>query len=353
MNANYLEAIVLYCLRQFRLERSKAAIFHLLKGKKSAQTIQDSFLFDLPNFFGICPQLQKLSFEKILHRLESQSWIQRITDEFYQITDNGEQLLKTVLAEKPIPPALNGMIYNEIGYIFWLRLSLFVQTISHLVYNNSKFLPITNSDKLKQFVKSYIFQLNMPKQTLGKETYAELEQLLGKMGEKEALLVFNRFPGYQKKGVTFEQLAIALDEDSFYLRLVFQSAVLQMMQYLRNDPNQFNVLSGLLKGLSKHYPLTASAEKTFDLLKKGLSIEEIALARRLKRNTIEDHIVEIALNVPHFHFEQFMKQEDLQKIRETIIKLKTNKLKSVKEFLKNEYTYFQIRLAMASMRRQT
>jgi uncharacterized protein YpbB len=52
-----------------------------------------------------------------------------------------------------------------------------------------------------------------------------------------------------------------------------------------------------------------------------------------------------------FAFEPYVSKEDVVKIGQAIEKLQTNKLKTVKEYLQDQYSYFQIRLAMAAIRR--
>ncbi|MEK5270497.1 helix-turn-helix domain-containing protein [Aeribacillus sp. FSL K6-8394] len=351
MPLSYLEGIILYCFQQLKCERSKAAVFHLLKGKKSSQTIQDSIIFHLSNLFGICRELELEEYNHLLNRLVQLSYVKQVKGEFYMVTMNGERVLQEFLSEKPFPDKLDGATYNDIGKIFWQRLSLFVQTVSHLVYNHSKFLPITNNGQLLHFVKTYILQMKETKKNIGNRTFLEMNRLLECLDEKGAILVVNRLSGFKKNGITFEQLAAAANEDPFYLKLMFQAAVIQMVNELQKRSDQYPILFGLLRDLIKKHPLTASAEKTYRLLAEGLGIDEIAAFRKLKRNTIEDHIVEIALNMHDFAFEPYVSKEDVVKIGQAIEKLQTNKLKTVKEYLQDQYSYFQIRLAMAAIRR--
>ena len=56
---NYLQAIILYAIKKFQGERSIYAIYHMLQGKKSSQTIQDAHLFGLTNIFGTIPRFTR------------------------------------------------------------------------------------------------------------------------------------------------------------------------------------------------------------------------------------------------------------------------------------------------------
>nr|WP_246188255.1 helix-turn-helix domain-containing protein [Metabacillus lacus] len=93
--------------------------------------------------------------------------------------------------------------------------------------------------------------------------------------------------------------------------------------------------------------LTASTAKTLQFISSGFTIDEIAVRRGLKKNTIEDHIVEIALNDPAFEYEGFISTDQLDAIVREIKNKNTFQLKVLKEALKHEYSYFQIRLAVA------
>ena len=92
--------------------------------------------------------------------------------------------------------------------------------------------------------------------------------------------------------------------------------------------------------------MTKSTSVTYKLLKKGFSIEDIAAYRKVKKSTIEDHIIEIVLNDPQFPIDDFIHKDTLKKIKKTAAIVGKKKLRPIKERLEN-VTYFQIRLALA------
>nr|WP_239454509.1 helix-turn-helix domain-containing protein [Bacillus suaedaesalsae] len=99
----------------------------------------------------------------------------------------------------------------------------------------------------------------------------------------------------------------------------------------------------------KKLTLTQSTEKTFELVNQGYSIEAIAKIRQLKKNTIEDHIVEIALSDEAFDISPYIKSDTFKQIEECIMRLKTNQLKLIKNSLEIPVGYFEIRLALAKV----
>ena len=93
-------------------------------------------------------------------------------------------------------------------------------------------------------------------------------------------------------------------------------------------------------------PLTESTYETAKLLNEGKSLEQIAAIRRLKISTIEDHVVEIVMNIPTFNIVAFLSKEQLKEINDTSEAYATKKLRVLKEVLPH-YSYFQLRLGLA------
>ncbi|WP_050615462.1 hypothetical protein [Bacillus testis] len=67
---SYLEAIILHCLAQIGGERTVYSVYHILYGKKSSQTIQDSRFFYIESFFRTCPSLGREQFQQRVDSLE-------------------------------------------------------------------------------------------------------------------------------------------------------------------------------------------------------------------------------------------------------------------------------------------
>ena len=101
--------------------------------------------------------------------------------------------------------------------------------------------------------------------------------------------------GYQRSGWTINQAAQELKikiDDIQYLR---HDEMLAVSAYARNFPGP---LQQLLLPLINESPLNRSAQVTFDLYTQGEPIELIAQERRLKENTIREHLLEAAILIP-------------------------------------------------------
>ncbi|HZG60317.1 MAG TPA: helix-turn-helix domain-containing protein [Anoxybacillus sp.] len=344
---NYLHCIVLYCLRQFRGERSLSAIYHLLKGKKSSQTLQDSKWFQLEFLFGVLKDIEKNDVNQTFRQLQEKRFIERINERHYQLTDLGNKYLDDWLTRLPFPAYLNGLKYHQQTKPFWYRLSLVIQTLSNL-FHGRKFEPIHRDEETLAWVKRYLLSKKQI-HDLGKRLYHELTAILSAFSDDEAAMFVLRLTSYERIGWTNEQIAVFFNKDRIYIQLTFQHMLHYMIARVEKERNRFPALYELLRDLYVPIPLTMSTRKTYEWLQKGKSIEQIARIRKLKRSTIEDHLVEIAANISDFSIEPFVERQTIEKIKQTAAQLQTNQLKKIKEALGAKVSYFEIRLVLAKV----
>lgn len=352
MNRPFLDYIILHIIRTFRQERSISGIYHLLKGKRSSQTIQDGIVFGLSSFFGVFKVMTKDSFMNRVKTLERDGLIFETTPNTYKLSKMGEKYLAEQLAKTPIPTSLNGWIYRDETELFWTRLSLLIQTVSYLSYDRKSFIPLTTEVKVQSFIKSILFSIPYSKDEISRQLYKELYSVLQGVEHLEATIFLYRLTCYKRTGMTIEQCAQLLKLDSTYVSIQFLGTIHYFLKRMVEAPEQYPILSKLVQDRMKNHCLTSSAATTYKYWKEGLSVHEIASVRNLKQSTIEDHIVEIALNIPSFDVSPFLKQEDIEQILCKVNELKTHKLKTLYEALHNQYRYFQIRLALAICARE-
>ncbi|WP_420581350.1 DNA helicase RecQ [Reichenbachiella sp.] len=92
---------------------------------------------------------------------------------------------------------------------------------------------------------------------------------------------------------------------------------------------------------------------TFELLKEGLTPEEIATKRKLNKVTIISHIATLYEHGREIDIHQFITKESLEKISTGIDKTgQTEQLKPLFEYFDEKIPYDQLRLAMAVYKRQ-
>ncbi|WP_285766263.1 helix-turn-helix domain-containing protein [Peribacillus sp. SI8-4] len=349
---NYLQAIILYAIKKFQGERSIYAIYHMLQGKKSSQTIQDAHLFGLTNIFGTMPVFTRQQLNQNIEQFLRDGFID-LTDktDAYEVSQAGEEALARYLLDKPFPTYLNGWKYQNIAPVFWGRVSLLIQTISHIVHNERRFYPIQRSPKLQYFVKEFLHTNRQDRSLIARQIYEELVSLLESQSDLKRDIFILKLTGVNRIGLTFDQIAKRKEAEEEYVRFLFFDSLHQLLAEL-GDGADHPLLASLTnewkRGGNPH--LTQSTQTTLQYLQEGRSMSEIAEIRRLKQNTIEDHLVEIVLSDKRFPIADYVSSDDEREIAAAITELGTKKLKAIKQMVDNkQISFFQIRLVLAKM----
>ncbi|WP_375239854.1 helix-turn-helix domain-containing protein, partial [Aurantibacter sp.] len=87
---------------------------------------------------------------------------------------------------------------------------------------------------------------------------------------------------------------------------------------------------------------------TYDLYKKGLSIDEISIQRKLKTPTIYSHIAKLFLEGKDINIYNFITKHDVEAIHKAKIELENpTALKPYFDYYNEQIDYFKIRLALS------
>jgi len=262
------------------------------------------------------------------------------------LTKEGNDYLQKLLRNEPIPKELNGWKFHSISNLFWERLSLLVQVTSELSHSNTKYLPIQRKKEYHLWLKNYLIQTRLSREELSVQLYNELIKCLDVNNEINPAILVTRFTGNRKIGLTVEQSAELLELDYYSYHLQFLSILHYMLEVLKTRKNSFPLLYLMISDQISNAPLTESTRKTFVLLNKGFKINEIAKIRKLKPNTIEDHIVEITLNIAGFDISPFISSEKQDLIIKAAKNNRSKQLKLIRQLVPDA-DYFQIRLVLA------
>jgi len=333
MEVSLLERIFLESIQRLRNERSDRSLYHVFQGKKSATSLQDAHFYDLESTFGTVT-VSKQRFESILTELAEKQWIER--QETLRLTNEGTRLvgqLSSVVIDQ-LGGELRG--YAE---MMWKRLSLLVQTLICLEAKQP-FIPVQQETIVREWVKSVLPTISNRSNWLH-DMHQELIRLFERLPEREATLISYRLSGVQA-GWSYPQLAHMMKVDVETVQFEFIIAWRKCIADLEKAP--------LLKqiGADLHTSkMTQSAQTTWELLQQGLSVEDVAIRRRLKNSTMEDHLVEIAMYAPSFPLDHFVIPAQQEEIRRISQQLETYALKRIKSEMQTDASYFQIRLVLA------
>ena len=115
-----------------------------------------------------------------------------------------------------------------------------------------------------------------------------------------------------------------------------------------NDEKEIakNVIKNMKQGAEEFKEKVSTYEQTRTLVKKGLSIQDIAESRGMTTGTIISHLEKLKKCIDTIDFSHFKpKEKDLKKIKQAFIDTGDTKLAPVRSLLDKKYSYEELRLA--------
>ncbi|MGM0846003.1 MAG: helix-turn-helix domain-containing protein [Bacillota bacterium] len=345
----YIEAVFLHCLKEIKGERTIFSIFHLLKGKRSSQTIQDAHLYSLTSLFYSYPIIDRESFRKMALGLSEKKLIveTEIETEKYILTEEGLQRLSAFFKEKSFPSSLNGWLYGNTVEYLWKRLSLLIQVLSHYIRASQHYYPVQREREVQNWIKLFLNDPPVSLKNLNFALYTDIVSLAKQQSfPDDPEILVSRLTGGEYIGLTRGQAAekSGLEEDEYWYR--FLNILHYTAAEVTAQREKFPILYSIVSDLVPEITLTQSSEETYKLLKRGYEVKRISKIRGLKDSTIEDHLVEIALNDKGFSIDRFVPEQDMEQILQKAREINMRKLKPIKDALP-QLSYFQIRLTLA------
>ncbi|WP_432355093.1 helix-turn-helix domain-containing protein [Sporosarcina sp. A2] len=340
-----MSSIILKIAEKMDGQRSLNASLHVLRGKRSGQTLQDVDYFTVKPYFALIPKLSESTFLEAAGSLQVQELLSE-RDGLVSVTEKG----RLEVARLPTFH-FDGWHYRGREELFFSRLLLLVQTLSQLRASEHSFLPISNDRKIQQFIKSVLRVQTGTRadnsRTLGAELMLAIKS--ADLSTTQAVIFSHRLTGIESSGWTWDQLEDELGEEKSSLQLEFKESLHRLIAYCEstNGEATVQVLHKLTEGIRIETPLTDSTVITKKLFDQGLSIEEIAIVRQLKANTIEDHITEMATNDPNFPIVRFVSDEDRKPVKQEVMENDVKRLRLLKERFPH-LSYFQLRLILST-----
>jgi len=343
----FFKRLVLTCQKQFQYERSISAVYYLIQGKQSIQTIQDAQLYGLTSYYGIFKNLKKEQFMQIITEMVQQKLLQsQHVDNYYTLTKKGKSWLQTNPVDHHY---FQGFKYKQIDSIYFSRLLLLIQVLTNSKKRNYTYIPIIENDSIENWIKQMYSNFKNKLDYSLHVLYQELSSIFSQLPATYPSILLDQFTSYQTVGLTVNQIAAKYHLRVEDISIITTNVIHFILTTIQNQPNNYSFLYFIGKDLFSIKNLTNSAKKTKELLHQGQSIPQIALARNLKVNTIYDHIVEIALQDDHFPLSQYVSEKTQEQIMEAIEQTQSYKLKTIKEVVGETISYFQIRLVLAKL----
>lgn len=337
-----LEHIILECAEKFSHKRTDSAIFHLLTGRKSTQTIQDVHLFQLKNYYGIYPALRRDKYNEIIRKL--------IKAELIRVKNT--QIVECLVSKlnddyREEKTYFSGLDYIQISQTFYRRLLIFIQVYTNKRKANRRYIPVIEQQEILAWIKTYLKRNKQESTLVLNSLFQEMKSALKQIKPVFTNVFIDRLTSYKKYGLSEAQLSYKYKLPLADIALIITATNHRMIKLILENPSEYNILYSLLDDLTQKSFMTKSAEFTYQLWKQGKNIQDIVKIRKIKENTVFDHFIEIALNTPSFPIENFVSTKQQSEIIKASQANKTKKLKDIKEVLHQDISYFQISLTLA------
>ena len=345
-----LDGIILKGSLQFNRNRTSSAIYHLITGKKSIQTVQDAHIYQLKNFYGINRSIHKQDFDEQINTLATEQLINLDPSTCCSVTNKGIVWLEKHEQDLHLDN-FNGLRYHAASPVFYERLLLLIQTLSNSCNNNGSFIPVTDKAPILFWVKTFFRDLKSRKQKFFEQLHHDIHQLLATFSDQEASIYVDRLSGYNHYGKSKDQLAKDFQKDKLDIPLIIERMNHCMLNEIFTSRRALPAISLLAKDLENNQFITNSASKTYQLLLDNRSINEIGKLRGIQENTVYDHVVEVALFTHDFPVRHYVSETQRQQILTAVEVDHTYKLKTIKQMVDESISYFQIRLVLATITR--
>lgn len=331
--------ILSYILHKLQKERSVSAPYYILIGKRSGHSIQDVGYFQLHPYFCILPKLSKKVYDEYIKQLIKQG----------KIIENDDGTFTFIMEEleKSTNLFFDGWHYRGNEHLFFSRLSLIVQTLSHKRKGTMNFIPIQKDVKIQNWVRHFLLAHGYQNEKLHEKLYKEITESFHQLqtDERGKNIVVSRLTGFEMPGFTWSQLAANEKLEELDVQLLYISCLHEWLNEINKNASNYPLLSKISEGIRFIQPLTGSAAETAKLFQQGYSIEQISFIRKIKESTVEDHLVELAMNDQQFNIYQFISKEDAEIVLQISKQYNTKKLKVIHERVPH-LTFFQLRLAL-------
>ncbi|KXH82044.1 helix-turn-helix domain-containing protein [Sporosarcina sp. HYO08] len=338
-----LSSILLKIIDQLDGERTIYAGYHLLRGKRSGQTLQDVEYYGLKPYFHIIPNCSKEIYDEAVNKLCQAHLIYFAADSFAHTTEKGKMEAQAI-AE----PQFNGWNYRGRELLFFSRLSLIVQAASHLKAGEPSFMPIQKNVEVQSFVKEFARSYSLKDPVFASTLKEELLHCMEKSGmtEEQKFILIHRLSGYRLTGWTWDQLSEQLQYPVANVRLLYIESLHRILKVIEASKDMA-LLPKIAENIKVTSYLTESANKTKQLFEMGLPMTAIAGRRKLKMSTIEDHFVEMAINDQKFPLTQFVSEAEAQAVVDKVRQIGTKRLRILKDQFP-ALSYFQLRLILGA-----
>lgn len=287
-------------------------IENTLRSQRTVATLFWAKQYDLLEWWGAGRFLTRHRYDHEINQLVSANLLTLDDQGQATLTPAGVSQLQAEAANQ-YEPSFYAWYWLANTHRVLQRLLLGVQVVSEYSYHQTKYIPLAIRYSEMMAVKQWFRQHYQ--QNIVKAVFDDLERFGSALVSEDQRLaddLFNLLIGHQQAGWTEEQARAAFNLSQINLQFMRHDEILAISAYVHSFPGP---LQDLLLPLLNNSPLSRSAASTFDLYQRGQTISQIASQRRLKENTIREHLLEAAILIPdQLNWEELLPYEKREKL---------------------------------------
>ncbi|WP_423189527.1 helix-turn-helix domain-containing protein [Alkalibacterium sp. f15] len=276
----------------------------IASGKRTPSVLFNVEKNKLYALFALFPELSIKDWERIIHLLIAQQCIM-IADDHLKITPVGLKEKENFKKDFPFINNLDQLRYATTKQLFWSRFIFITQIFSEYSYQNKDYVPYLSNLDNQLSIKKWLVGYGKAMDELTLMWFEELNALLRSFSTDHSNFIAGHFVGHNINGSTSRQIQNTHDLSTEHYKVLIDQLSYKIA--LR-DENSFPLISSLWKHTYKDSDegLSHSVWISKKMLGKGISLNEVAKRRKLKDNTIKEHILECVLIEDWPYYKQYI-----------------------------------------------
>lgn len=260
------------------------------EGKRTPSNLFIAEKNNLQSLFNAQYDLSTNQWEENLERLCDKGYIENI-EGLYTGTAAGEKRKKDFFKNNPIFSDITTLEFSQTRKEIWVWFVFISQILSEYAYAHKEYIPYSSNREIQMQIKYWLKKQRKPMGELRELWSEELIAFLKDLPETYRSLLVDQLVGYNKEGLTDRQLTEKYEWSKIELDVVMN----QLMQLLiMRQSSSESIINSLVEEvhLLNNKGLSQSASVTLNLINQSWSIEAISRKRRIKLNTVKEHILE-------------------------------------------------------------
>ena len=301
-----------YLLTYFQTDKevSISQVLHTLRGKKTPSMYYLTEINQWHHGFSIAKRIEEKDIKNIVEAAYQEKWLRK-KEKGFLLTPLGKEIIEEYFESHYYPEFIHSFNNIDVYGAFWERLQLFSQVFSEYSYYNMNYTAVIKNPQHQEKIR-LLFQTSLRnKSSALKDWTTEQYFIFEKLPEEKANLLANSLTGHEVIGKTRNQLADEFKMEKNELNFYLRDSLAEIIQLIQKYPNNLVITNKLLENTQKDYyfSMSESTYRTFEMLKNGKEISEIARFRRIKKNTVKEHLLEIAFVLDRFPTKAFVPKE--------------------------------------------